>query len=267
MWKGAAAANSGRNAIFAALLAEKGMTGPFQPFEGEMGFCELLTHAPFDLNKLDSLVTMRPPHRILDTYIKKYPVEYHAQSAVDAALELYPEIGGTPLRSIRIDTFKASYEIIARDPEKSQPKTRETADHSIQYITVVALEDGAITPQSFDPARIRSSQTQEFLAHHTTVAENPELTAGYPDGIPNRITVNLVDGRQLTTTVRYPRGHARNPMSDDEVIAKFDANVEPRLAPEQALAVRDAIWSLDACSDVSQVPGLLYIRNPSPENP
>lgn len=267
MWKGAAAANSGRNAIFAALLAEKGMTGPFQPFEGEMGFCELLTHAPFDLSKLDSLVAMRPPHRILDTYIKKYPVEYHAQSAVDAALELVPEIGGASLRSVHIDTFKASYEIIARDPEKSQPQTRETADHSIQYITLVALEDGKITPQSFDLARIRSPQTQGFLAHHTTVAEDPELTAGYPDGIPNRITVNFGDGRQLSRTVRYPRGHARNPMSDDEVIAKFNANVEPRLAPEQALAVRDAIWSLDACSDVSQLPALLYIQNPSPENP
>ncbi|MEW5721369.1 MAG: MmgE/PrpD family protein, partial [Chloroflexota bacterium] len=246
MWKGAAAANSSRNAIFAALLAEKGMTGPFQPFEGEMGFCELLTHAPFDRAKLASLENKRAPRRILDTYIKKYPVEYHAQSAVDAALEIHLQLRGAEIASVHIDTFKASYEIIAKDPEKWQPKTRETADHSIQYITVVALQDGAISQQSFDLARIASPRTQEFLAKHTTLAEKAELTAGYPDGIPNTITVTLKDGRVLSQTVRYPRGHARNPMTDDEVIAKFETNVAGRLAPEKARALRDAVWSLDA---------------------
>ncbi len=266
MWKGAAAANSGRNAIFAALLAEKGMTGPFQPFEGEMGFCELLTHAPFDLSKLDSLVNLRPPRRILDTYIKKYPVEYHAQSAVDAALELHHEIRGAPMRTVHIDTFKQSREIIGRDPEKWQPQTRETADHSLPYITVVALEDGDITPRSFDPARIRSPRTLDFLAHHTTVAEDPELTAGYPEGIPNTVTVTLADGRTLTRTVRHPRGHARNPMSDEQVVAKFNANVAGKLAPDQARAVQDAVWSLDRCADLATLPGLLAIKSNSQEN-
>lgn len=249
MWKGAAAANASRNAVFAALLAEKGMTGPFQPFEGEMGFCQLLTHAPFDRAKLASLGNKTAPSRILDTYIKKYPVEYHAQSAVDAALEIHRELRGAAIVSVHIDTFQASYEIIAKDPEKWQPKTRETADHSLPYITVVALEDGKITSQSFDLARIRSPRTQEFLAKHTTVAEKPELTAGYPDGIPNTVTVTLSDGRVLSRTVRYPRGHARNPMSDAEVIAKFETNVATRLSPEKARALREAVWSLDTCVD------------------
>jgi 2-methylcitrate dehydratase len=251
MWKGVAAANSSRNAIVAALLAEKGMTGPFQPFEGEMGFCELLTHTPFDLSKLDSLLKQQPPHRILDTYIKKYPVEYHAQSAVDAALDLHRQLNGAQLQSVHIDTFKASYEIIAKDPEKWQPKTRETADHSLQYIMVVALEDGIINQKSFDLARIRSQRTQEFLAKHTTLAEKAELTAGYPDGIPNTITITLSDGRTLSQTVRYPDGHARNPMTDDGVASKFNANVAGRISAEQANALCNAVWSLDECADVS----------------
>jgi 2-methylcitrate dehydratase len=259
MWKGAAAANSSRNAIFAALLAEKGMTGPFQPFEGEMGFCILLTHTPFDLSKLDSLARQQPPQRILDTYIKKYPVEYHAQSAVDAALDIHRELHGAQLQSVHIDTFKASYEIIARDPEKWQPQTRETADHSLQYITVVALEDGEITQRSFDPERIRSPRTQEFLARHTTLAEKAELTAGYPDGIPNTITVTLGDGRTLSRTVRYPRGHVRNPMTDDEVFAKFESNVAGCLSRQKMMALREAVWALDACADVAALPPLCEI--------
>jgi 2-methylcitrate dehydratase len=253
MWKGAAAANSSRNALVAALLAEKGMTGPFRPFEGEMGFCELLTHRPFDLSKLASLVQQQPPHRILDTYIKKYPVEYHAQSAVDAALDLHRQMNGAQMQTVHIDTFKASYEIIAQDPEKWQPKTRETADHSIQYITVVALEDGVLNQKSFDLARIRSPRTQEFLAKHTTLAEKPELTAGYPDGIPNTITVTLSDGRTLSQTVRYPAGHARNPMTDHQVMDKFNANVAGRISQDHARTLCDAVWSLEECADVSSL--------------
>ncbi len=152
--------------------------------------------------------------------------------------------------AVHIDTFKASYEIIAKDPEKWQPKTRETADHSLQYITVVALEDGRIDQTSFDLARIRSPRTQEFLAKHTTLAEKPELTAGYPDGIPNTITVTLEDGRVLSQTVRYPRGHARNPMTDAQVIDKFNANVSGRLMPDQSRGLVDAVWSVDECEDV-----------------
>ncbi|MHB1006500.1 MAG: MmgE/PrpD family protein [Chloroflexota bacterium] len=260
MWKGAAAANSGRNAVFAALLAEKGMTGPFKPFEGEMGFFKLLTHQPFDLNKLTSLTALHPPSRILDTYIKYWPVEYHAQSAVDAALQLHKQIDGAGISAVHIDTFKVGYDIIAKDPEKWQPKTRETADHSIQYITVAALQDGEVTPRTFDMDRIQREDTRTLLAHHTTVSEDPELTKGYPEGIPNTITVVLDDGRRLSQHVSFPRGHARNRMTDVEVEAKYNANVLGRLGQAQAEALRKAVWALDETEDIATLPPLVKVE-------
>src|SRR5690606_17180439 len=100
-WKGAAAANSARNGVFGALLAEQGLTGPYEPFEGEMAFFrQLLRGERFDDETLAPLEALRPPVRILDTYIKHYPVEYHAQSAVDIALELREEIGPDNLEDI-----------------------------------------------------------------------------------------------------------------------------------------------------------------------
>ena len=256
MWKAAAAANAGRNAVFAALLAEKGMTGPFQPFEGEMGLFELLTHGPFEATKLSTLIGKEPPRRIQDTYIKYWPVEYHAQSAVDAALQIHRQIGSARIEAINIDTFKAAYEIIAKDPEKWHPKTRETADHSLQYITVVALEDGEITPRSFQAERINNPRTRELLANHTTLTEDPALTAGYPEGIPNTVTVMLSDGRTLRQSVSHPRGHARNPMTDAEVEAKFRANVAGRLPDRQADELRRAVWTLDDMEDIAKLPPL-----------
>jgi len=247
MWKGAAAANAARNAVFAALLAEAGMTGPFQPFAGEMGFFrQLLGGEAFDETALRGLAEGRPPRRILDTYIKYWPVEYHAQSAVDAALQLRQALGD-PARvaAVHIDTFRAAYEIIAKDPEKWEPQTRETADHSLPYVVAVALLDGRVTRESFAPERIQDRRVRDLLKHRMTLREDPELTKQYPDGIPNRIMVQTSDGSTLVREVRYPRGHARNPMTDEEVLAKFRANVAPYWTAEQAERVADLVWHLE----------------------
>src|SRR5205085_873832 len=91
MWKGCAFANAARNGVFAALLAAEGLTGPAPIFEGDLGFMKLLT-GPFTLAPLGG--TPGADHFMLsETYIKFWPAEYHSQSAIDAALQLRPEIG------------------------------------------------------------------------------------------------------------------------------------------------------------------------------
>ncbi len=255
MWKGAAAANAARNAAFAALLAEQGMTGPARPFEGEMGFvAQLLAGEGFDEVPLRRLEAKPPPVRILDTHIKNWPVEYHAQSAVDAALQLRAELpvdaGADAPASIEIDTFDAAYQIISKDPEKWDPKTRETADHSLQYIVVAALMDGEVTRRTFEPERFRDERTLDILRNRVTVREDRDLSAGYPEGIPNRITVTTASGERRVREVRFPRGHARNPMTDEEVVAKFRANAEGRWGSEGAARVHHAVWGLERGGDL-----------------
>jgi 2-methylcitrate dehydratase len=255
MWKAAAAANAARNAVFAALLAEAGMTGPFRPFEGEMAFRrQLLDDDAIDDGRLQRLEERISPRRILDTYIKFWPVEYHAQSAVDAALQIRSELDDpSTIETIHIETFAASYEIIAKDPEKWDPRTRETADHSLQYIVCAALQDGAVDMNTFDDARIRRPDTLALLRDRVRLDEDPSLTAGYPDGIPNRISVRTADGRTLVREVRYPRGHARNPMSDEEVVRKFHANVRSKVGDDRADRVANAVMSLDGAESLKEL--------------
>src|SRR5436190_1304840 len=200
----------------------------------------------------------RSPRRILDTYVKFWPVEYHAQSAVDAALQLRSELEDpATIESIHIETFAASYEIIAKDPEKWDPRTRETADHSLQYIVCAALQDGAVDVNTFDDARIRRPDTLALLRDRVRLEEDPALTAGYPDGIPNRISVTTSDERRLVREVRYPRGHARNPMSDDEVMRKYRAIVRSRLGDDRADRVANAVMSLDGADSLNELTSAL----------
>ena len=250
MWKGAAAARAVSHAVFASLLAEKGLTGPSMPFEGEMGFFrQLLEGGSFDPTALDGIEAGTPPRRILDTYVKKWPVEYHAQSAVDAAIELRDDLDGAAIESVQIETFKTAYEIIAKDPEKWAPRTRETADHSLPYIVAVSLTDGTVTKDSFSEDRLRDPGLAELLGK-TTLVEDDELTAGYPKGIPNRVRVTTSGGRSLERSVSFPRGHAMNPMTDSDLEGKFFENVAGRWPGERARRTAGLVWDLENQPDL-----------------
>src|SRR5215470_5281225 len=200
MWKGCAFANAARNGVFAALLAEEGMTGPAPIFEGELGFMRLLT-GPFTLAPLGGTGTPPAPFMISQTYIKFWPAEYHSQSAIDAALQLRPEVGDVRrVASIDIHTFNAAVDIIGKDPEKWRPRTRETADHSLPYCTGVALVDGEVGEAQFEPARFTDPALLDLVAR-IQVHRDVALNERYPRGIPNRLTVRLADGRTLVREV------------------------------------------------------------------
>ncbi|MBI5032613.1 MAG: MmgE/PrpD family protein [Chloroflexi bacterium] len=254
MWKGAAAANSARNGLFAALVASRGFTGPFEPFVGQMGFIkhELGGHA-FDDKALERITRNEPPHRICDSYIKAYPVEYHAQSAVDAACELYQEIRDWRLiEQIEIETFKAAYEIIAGDPEKWKPTTRETADHSLQYIIAAGLVDGQVVRETFSPEQLRDERIHQLLSQ-TKLIESARLTAIYPESIPNKLTVKTKDGAIHTREARYPLGHAGNKMTDAQVVAKFRTNSARVWNDTEAEHLLDVVWKLENVASLREL--------------
>ncbi len=256
MWKGCAFANASRNGVFASLLAHLGMSGPAPIFEGEMAFFDQICKGEsFDLPKLGG--ESGEPFMIDRTYIKKYPAEYHSQSAIDAALEIVNEYGRPldplQIRSVEIETFTVSWEIIAKDPEKNRPSSRETADHSIQYITCAALIDGEITQKSFDEKRFTDETLLNVVAKTNVTAHAPYDDLYPAKGIPNRVTVVLEDGSVLTKEAVAPKGHALNPMSDDEVVAKFLSQASPLLRPSQIEAGLEAVWELEDQQDLSSM--------------
>lgn len=242
MWKGCAFANAARNGVFAATLAADGMTGPAPIFEGELGFFKLVTREPFALAPLGG---GGRPFMINETYIKFWPAEYHSQSAIDVALQLRPQISNLDdIVSIDIHTFDAAVDIIAKDPEKWRPKTRETADHSLPYCTAVALMDGDVTEAQFEESRFTEPKLLELVGK-IRVHRDADCNARYPGGIPNRLTMTLKDGRQLIKEVEFPRGHARNPMTDAEVEKKFRTMVEPKYGKARADEILGVCWKLE----------------------
>jgi 2-methylcitrate dehydratase len=256
-WKGVAFANAARCGVYAALLARAGMTGPAPIFEGQMGFEKQLGVSLGNLGEKFAVPFPKAKHGptavILKTSIKYWPAEYHSQSAIEAALSLRKQIlDPARIKSVTIESHDASVDIIGSEPEKWKPNTRETADHSLPYITAIALIDGEVTNKQFEPERFADPQVWNFL-ETVKVKRNTELSAMYPDAVANIVHVDLDDGRELTKRVDYPLGHAKNPLKDSEVEGKFFALVSPALGEKRVRGIVDLAWKLDEARNVDEL--------------
>lgn len=268
MWKACAFSNAARNGLFAALLARLGMTGPSPIFEGEKGFMKLVS-GPFDLAALAGETGQRPEFsrfKILDTYIKHYPVEYHAQTAVEAALVLRDEVTEAEgahavdrVTDVEIGSYDVAIEIIGRDPEKWQPLTRETADHSFPYCVAVALLYGPVTLQSFGPKRLRDPALRNLIKK-VRVVQQPEFVGRYPRTMPTRITVKTEARNTYTSQVDVPVGHPGNPMSDRDLEAKFRRLAAGRLNRPRIDRLIESVWNLDRVRDIGRLMPMLNVR-------
>jgi 2-methylcitrate dehydratase len=262
-WKGVAFANAARHGVYSALLARSGMTGPAPIFEGQMGFEKQLGVSLGNVGEKFSVPWIPsksgPASMILNTSIKYWPAEYHSQSAIEAALFLRKQIGaGVEVKSMTIESHDASVDIIGSEPEKWKPETRETADHSLPYITAIALIDGEVTNKQFEPERFADPKIWKFL-ENVKVERNAELSVMYPGAVANIVHVDLSDGQRLTKRVDYPLGHAKNPLKDAEVERKFNALVTPALGERHARAIVDLVWKLDELKNVDELMRALQI--------
>src|SRR5205814_5708555 len=256
-WKGVAFATAARHGVYSALLAGAGMTGPGPIFEGQMGFEKQLGVALGNLGEKFAVPFPQSKHgpsaMILKTSIKYWPAEYHSQSAIEAALSLRKEIfDPARVKSMTIESHDAAVDIIGSEPEKWKPKTRETADHSLPYITAVALIDGEISDRQFEPERFKDPKVWNFL-ENVKVERNAELSAMYPDAVGNIVRVDLANGRRLTRRVDYPLGNAKNRLKDSAVEGKFLALVERIIGESRAKKIIELVWKLDEAKNVDEL--------------
>jgi 2-methylcitrate dehydratase len=151
-WKGFAYPNIAYGATDAAFLAKRSITGPMEVFEGIGGLMDSIT------GKFEIDWSKETKEMVLKTNIKKYNAEFHAQTAMEAALDLrkQPAFKVSDVKSINLAIFDVAFNIIGggNDGNKQHVKTKEEADHSLPYMIAVALLDGAVTPAQYDAKRI-----------------------------------------------------------------------------------------------------------------
>ena len=216
-WKGIASANAARNAVYAAMLADDGMEGPRDLFEGQKGWKQTIS-GEFEVD-LDPGCT-----HVHDVMTKRYVAETYAQSAVEGVIELAEreDLDGSAVSLIDLETFAGAKLIIGGgEGDRHTVETKAQADHSLPYMLAAALLDREMSNAQYDPERITREDVQGLL-RRVTVEENESFTERFEAGeMPARVMIELEDGTTHVVEKDAFQGHPTNPMSWEQVESKF----------------------------------------------
>jgi 2-methylcitrate dehydratase len=243
-----------QSGVLAALLAEKGYTGPEHVIDGKEG----LAHCYGPEWKLNVLTDgLGGTWRITLCGMKFFPTEALTHAPISAVLDLVKENDLRPenVEKIQVRSLARAADILS-DPSKYDPHSKETADHSLPYVIAAAVVDRQVTPAQFEMKKIMDPAIRAQLKKVEVVAD-PEIEKVFP--ALQRVVVNIAttDGRWLSKQLDYPKGDPRNPLSDAEIEEKFRALADGVLSEKAQKKLIGAIWSLEECASVSKVMALM----------
>ena len=237
--------------IWAAMLAQKGFTGPTTIIEGHDGFVEAIMNGEYDATKLANI---SGKFAIRETCIKSIIADFSSHGHLTATLNLVKENDIKPedVAEVRITTSKRCAEHTG-DPVKKYPKNKETADHSSYYLTAIAIIDRQIGPSQFIPEKFQNPKVRELI-DKVILKGDPDLDKARPAGISEIVTKQ---GKKFQCRVDYPRGHARNPMTDEEIVEKFKSMASRYMSDKQIDQIVGVVFALDKLEDVGMLNRLI----------
>jgi 2-methylcitrate dehydratase len=213
---------------------------------GEMGYPSVLTAKGWGF--YDVLFRGRPFcfQRPYGSYVMEnvlfkisYPAEFHAQTAVEAAMTLRAKLvaagrSAEDIVSIQLRTHEACLRIIDKKGPLNNPADR---DHCVQYMVAVPLIVGHLTASDYEDS-FAADPRIDALREKMQCTEEPSFTADYHDpekrSIANSLTLSLADGSSFIETVEYPLGHRRRRSEGIPLLEeKFRSNLARRFAPQK----------------------------------
>jgi 2-methylcitrate dehydratase len=236
--------------VRAALLAATGYLGPPEVFEGKEGVFEVLSKVTWNRNAL--LDRLGEDFLITQCSFKAFPTEALTHQPITAALEIMQEakIDFREVKEVLVETTTRGADILS-DQSKYHPSTKETADHSLPYCIAVAIAKGNVLPSDFEEKALEDQTVLELLAKIKVIA-NPEIDAIFPNVKRAIVTITTKDGRTFKRQEDFARGEPNRPLSQLDLIAKFQANARIALNKRQREKLIQATLTIDQCKNVRE---------------
>jgi 2-methylcitrate dehydratase len=238
-WKAFAAADACRKAIFSVQLAQYGMRGPSNVFEGRYGFFKVMGGKPVAPPQLGE------PFGIRRTFTKRFPLGQFSQTVAQAALEARPFFKSPDdIQEVNIHVSRSAIKIMADGPDKWRPQTHETADHSIPYATGLVLMHGKIDPEYYEDPYLHDPRLLDLVSRVKCL---PSDEADRTEHEFNLCELELVlkSGARKTVRVEYHRGHFKNPMTDAEMEEKFRLMAQKHLSADRVDNLLRLVWGIE----------------------
>jgi 2-methylcitrate dehydratase len=245
-----------QSGVLAALLAEQGYTGPEHVLDGKEGFSHV-----FDSEWKFNILTdgLGESWRILQCGMKFFPTEALTHAPISATLDLVIDNDLAPeeVETVTIYSLARAADILA-DPSKYDPRSKETADHSLPYVIAAAVAERQVTPLQFTDAKIMDPTIRAQLNKVKVIAD-PEIEAVFPELQRVKVIIRTTDGRELEKQLDYPKGDPRNPLTDAEIAGKFAALAEGIATPHDVQRIQAAIECAEEFDDVRELMGELVV--------
>lgn len=239
-------AKAAADGLLAALLAEQGFTAASRIFEGEKGFCRA-TAREFDLDRLTQGLGATPP-RILATSFKAHAACYHIHSSIDAVLEIRQRhaLQASDVEKVHLALYPAALDLL----EKVGLQSSYAAKFHIPFCVATALVYGEVGLSAFTADRLEDSKIQAAM-QRISVARDPELGKVYPERWPAVAEITTRAGKTHAARIDYPKGDPKNPMTQEELVAKFHSLATPALDEEHRRKTVEAILQLDTVGNLA----------------
>lgn len=234
---------AGMTGCAAALLAQQGFIGP----ENVMDYS-----GRWDTAQLVDGLGNPDRYAILSAYFKPYAVCRWAHSSVDAVLDLAGRHGLQPeeIEKILVETFYEVTRLV-----NYAPRNAIAAQFSIPFALAVALLYHRIEPGDVSEENLLKPEVLD-LAQRVEVVVDPEINGQFPAKTIARVTMHTRQGR-FQATVEYPRGNPENPLSDDDLRAKFRSLTAKIVGEKTCEKLQAAILDLARARDVTSLTQLL----------
>jgi 2-methylcitrate dehydratase PrpD len=234
------------NGILAALLARQGFTGPDDILTGKWGF-----HAVFHSDRnFDELVgELGSRWNLRNEGLKRHACGINQHATLDGVIALR-ERHHLKADDVQRIELRINPHVLVPTGIK-EPKTGLEGKFSIYHTAAVALIDGAAGPAQFTDERVTDP----------AVIRLRERVGVVPDEAIHRdearVSIHLADGTVLEQHVEHAAGTAANPLTDDQVRAKFNLLSNPVLGPERTSQLLDTLGRLETLPNVAALARLL----------
>lgn len=180
--------------------------------------------------------------RIREQYFKPYPVCRWAQPAIEAALALQRahRFAADDIAAIAIESFREAVDL---GSQCAMPRTTEEAQYSLSFPVAAALVFGRVGGEEVGAAGLSDARVARLVAA-TTAVEDIELSRRFPAERWARVRIVLSDGTQFASSPAEARGGPANPLSDDELLAKYRELAEPVLGAARAARIAQSVRAL-----------------------
>jgi len=239
-----------QNGIQAALLAAQGFTGPEQILEGRDGFLRGYSRKPAPERLTDGL---GKSFEILRTAVKPHACCRYMQGPIDAILALMGEqnIEAPQIEQIEIAMLEAGWGIVCEPPQKKyHPAGVVDAQFSMPFGAAVAVLYGEAGLDQFTLEQIRSPQVQRMMSK-VRLTKDSRLEETFPREWPARVVITLANGQKHEKFVRYPKGDPENPLTWEEMAAKFRSLAGRVLPADRCQQILDKLATGDAAAVAS----------------